>query len=257
MSIDEALAGRGNALTIDDATRAGADAALMARAAGHSVTMFVNPGQVESGVPYHFLLLNALLDQTRSASVTFEGANYPTETNRDRQALRRVLKKFLRHLEDDNERQNLVHHLAETWDAGSLDVGAPFATLTVRELEALVAAGVDLQNHGWTHAFHPALQPDESVEEIRRGRAWLHEKFGIDARWFAAPFGDSQPHDVEMDCDAWFTFNSEWPEGWLTAGVYNRVDLPLEQSRKKSLVGRAFTAIRNVADRLSGTRYED
>ena len=49
VTIAEALAGRGNALTIDDATRAGADAALMARAAGHEVTLFVNPGQVESG----------------------------------------------------------------------------------------------------------------------------------------------------------------------------------------------------------------
>jgi hypothetical protein len=258
VSIEGALAGHGNALSIDDATRAGADAAMMARNAGHAVTIFVNPGQVESGAPYHFLLLNALLDQVRGDSVELEEVRYPVATNRDRQALRRVLKERLRQLPGEEQRRVEVEELARAWDAGRLGVGKPFTTLTRADLSALVDAGVDLQNHGWTHAFHPALPPDESAEEIRRGREWLHREFGVDARWFAAPFGDSLPHDVAMDCDAWFTFNGEWQEGWLAPRVYNRANLPIPRPQTaQSMLGRVSGAVRGLAARLSGTQRKE
>ena len=251
VTIAEALAGRGNALTIDDATRAGADAALMARAAGHEVTLFVNPGQVESGAPYHFLLLNALLDQVTGASVEFERTNYPIGTTSEHQALRRVIKDRLRSLTSEEARRELVQQLAQSWRAGPRDVGAPFATLSREALSGLLAAGVELQNHGWSHAFHPALSPPESAVEVSRGREWLRQEFGVDARWFAAPFGDSLPHDVALDCDLWFAFNSEWAEGAIAGGVFNRVDLPVP-SPEKPLLRRATAALRGLATRVSG-----
>ena len=66
----DALAGKGDALTIDDATVASAQAALLARQLGHAVTLFVNPWQVADGRAYAFAALHWLLDETRRRKVT-------------------------------------------------------------------------------------------------------------------------------------------------------------------------------------------
>ncbi len=249
--LDCALAGRGVALTIDDATRAAADAALMARHLGHAVTLFVNPGQIESGAPYHFLLLNALLDRLDGGTVEFERTTFPVADTDQRQMLRRAIKARLRGLTSEDDRRELVLQLAQQWTLGALDVGAPFATLTRADLKALSSAGVDLQNHGWTHAHHPALTPERSAQEIREGREWLRRELGTDAKWFAAPFGDALPHAIAMDCDAWLSFNGEWKEGWIAPGVYNRGELALPPRGAMPMGQRVGTALRGIAARVS------
>ena len=98
VSLDRAIAGRGTALTIDDATKAGADAALLARRLGHQVSLFVNPAQVLSGEPYTFVVLNALMDAITDAAYVFEGQRVRTVGAGDRQTLRRVIKKKLESL---------------------------------------------------------------------------------------------------------------------------------------------------------------
>src|SRR5688572_10557560 len=57
-----AVAGEGDALTVDDATRCSADAALLARRYGHAVTLFVNPDHVDPPRPHSFHLLSVLMD---------------------------------------------------------------------------------------------------------------------------------------------------------------------------------------------------
>ena len=66
----------GDVLTIDDATRAGADACLAARRLGHEVTFFVNLYQIASGEPYFFSLLDAIVDARTAASVVYQGVTY-------------------------------------------------------------------------------------------------------------------------------------------------------------------------------------
>lgn len=251
VSLDDAMAGRGDALTIDDATRAAADAAWLARRLGHAVTLFVNPGQVESGAPYHFLLLNALLDQHQGQSAEYGGRHYPMGTSADRQRLRRMLKEEVRRLVTEDERRAAVLNLAECWNTGPLDVGPAFATLAKAELVALMSAGVDVQNHGWTHAHHAALTPDESASEIRRGREWLRRELGLDARWFSVPFGDSLPHDAPVEYDGWFTLNAEWNAGLIAPRVYNRVDLSLEESASRPREARGRSMWRRLTDRVA------
>src|SRR5215208_1735542 len=65
LSIAAALAGEGRAITIDDATFAAADAALLAREFGHSVMIFINPYNVLTGTVYFFGILNVLLDRLK------------------------------------------------------------------------------------------------------------------------------------------------------------------------------------------------
>ena len=177
-----ALAGRGVALTIDDAIRGAADAARLARRHGHAVTLFVNSGQVQSGAPHAFLVLNALLDGLDGRPCDFEGEAFSTVTVAHRQGLRARIKTRLCVIPDEQQRLDLVTTLASRWGVTGLDVPPHFHTLSRQDLVALRDAGVDLQNHGVSHADHRSLSGAQSAREIREGRAWLQRELPDDSR---------------------------------------------------------------------------
>ena len=225
----DALAGRGDALTIDDAICGAADAALLARRIGHEVTLFVNPGQVESGAPYAFLVLNALLDQLTGRVCLFEGTSFAVATHAERQVLRRRIKARLCLLTEEPARLELVMGLASQWGVQAPEVPPHFRTLSLDELVALREAGVAIENHGWSHSDHTSLSPAGSVREIREGRAWLQRNLGVDAAYFASPFGEALPPPGALEhCTMWFAASQAMPTGRLSPDVFNRTffDLP-------------------------------
>jgi hypothetical protein len=238
----DALAGRGDALTVDDATRTAADAALLARRFGHAVTLFVNPSQVDPPVPYSFLLLSALLDGLRGHRVMLEGESFPTRSFRQRDVLRALLKEKLRDTPTEAERTSLIRALASEWRVGMLEIPRFLETLEVADLQRLLDAGVEIQNHGWSHTCHIRLDPSESAREIARGREWLSERLGIEARAFAVPYGDAMPHEsTRLACDVWLTVDDRHPGGPIAPGVFNRDTLeappkrgPLEELRYRA-----------------------
>jgi hypothetical protein len=235
VSIDDALAGRGNALTIDDAIRGAADAALLARRHGHAVSLFVNPAQVEAGTPYAFLLLNVLLDSLNRRRCVFDGTGFPTKTFAQRQRLRRRIKARLCALTSEQERLDVVAGLADEWDVKMPAVPPHFRTIGRDELVTLRDAGVSLENHGWSHSDHTSLSPAESIREIREGRAWLERELGVAAAHFAAPFGDALPTpEAAAICPTWLTASEVLPAGPLSAPVFNRTFLELPVSSPSS-----------------------
>jgi len=193
VSLGDAMAGRGDALTIDDAIRGAADAALLARQRGHAVTLFVNPSQVESGAPYAFLVLNALLDGLTRRVCIFEDTAFRIGTHAKRQVLRRRIKARLCALTDEQARLDFVTGLAGQWGVTVPDMPPHFRTLSRDELVALRDAGVALENHGWSHSDHTSLSSAQSVREIRDGRVWLERELGVEAAYFAAPYGEALP----------------------------------------------------------------
>jgi hypothetical protein len=226
--LPEALAGRGNALTIDDATRAAADAALMARELGHAVSLFVNPSQVSSREQHYFLLLNVLLDRLDGQTCEFEGTKFETATMAQRQVLRHSIKARFRAMRDDRGRMDFVSELATRWRASPLELPEHFQTLGIHDLIALRDSGVDVQNHGWSHVHHPSLSSEQSVHEIREGRAWLQRELGVDAAYFAVPFGDALPTpEAAAACETWFTATDQLAPGWIGLKVFNREELHL------------------------------
>lgn len=225
--LDAALAGRGDALTIDDGTRAGADAALLARRLGHDVALFVNPEQVESGEPYSFVLLNALLDNVRQPSLEFQGRTFQVSTVEAKERLRRAVKRALQQIPDERSSRQFVIDLASDWTSEALHVPPHFATLTKADLVQLREAGIDLQNHGWSHAHHAALATDASDREVRDGRDWLERELRVDACYFAVPFGDvPPPAGGTPRCDAWLMLTDTLPAGFRPPNVFNREELP-------------------------------
>lgn len=243
VSLADALAGNGDALTIDDATCAGADAALLARQHGHAVTLFVNPGQVESREPYHFLVLNTALDALSDERCTFEGTTYPTATTAERQALRRTIKSRLATIKEERGRLEFVRALGREWGVHDLRVPAHFETLSRDDLIELCSAGVDLQNHGWSHSHHPNLTPSESLREIHEGRRWLERELNLQAPYFAVPFGDALPHGPTSEaCDVWFSVDHRMPRGAYPPNVFNREELAIDAGRPSAEDGSPWPA---------------
>lgn len=224
--LTDALAGRGDALAIDDAVRGAGDAALLARRYGHAVSLFVNPGQVESGAPYAFNVLNALLDGLGNFDGrrrVFEGTVFGTSTVADRQTLRSKIKTRLCTITDERERLGYIEGLAAEWRVAHLDVPRHFQTLSRQDLAALRDVGVDLQNHGWSHTDHASLSSTDSAREVREGRAWLFQELGVEAAYFAVPFGEALPQPGSASsCDIWFVLTEGRPAGPVSPNVFNR-----------------------------------
>jgi peptidoglycan/xylan/chitin deacetylase (PgdA/CDA1 family) len=245
--LERAMSGEGAALTIDDATYASAAAARLARRYGHAVTLFVNPGQVETGQPYSFNMLGVLLDNVKRSSVTLDERKFPARSFQQRDVIRARLKAQLRIMLSEDERIRLIEKLAAEWCPAPLTMPRFLETLTVADLEALRDEGVAIQNHGWSHTCHASLSAMGSQSEIDRGREWIARRLGVDANIFAVPFGDVLPPEG-VDCAAWLIVDHTRPLGRISESVWNRDTLQAQpdvgtmervRRRAKRLIRRA------------------
>jgi hypothetical protein len=251
--LDQAIAGYGDALTVDDATRASADAAMLARQYGHAVTLFVNPGQIESGETYSFLSMAVLLDSVESRTVRFESEHVPFRNARQKNALRERLKARLRATVTETERIAFVSRLAQAWGVNSLTIPGYLKSLTMNELRILAHAGVDIQNHGWLHDCHQHLSAGESATSIARGRRWLRENLNVDARYFAVPYGDTMPKELtSLDCDLWLTVDHRLSPGIVGDNILNRetLEAPPRLGTIETIRRRARRSMRMLRKRL-------
>jgi hypothetical protein len=228
--LSDALLGRGDALTVDDATAAGARAARAARDRGHAVTLFVSPGLVEAGLPHAAALLATLLDAlvSRGRDV-HEGRVYDLRLDAERRALRAALR--ARNLEAPTETDAIEAVLAMARERGLLPPVPPphFATLSREDVVDLSRRGVSIGNHGWEHRHPPSLPADALAASIGRARRWIEEACGAVAPGFAAPFGLGDP-PAGLDPRAlgpWFLLDESRPAGPLAPGVFNRTSLVL------------------------------
>jgi hypothetical protein len=189
VSLTDALAGKGDALTIDDATYAGLKAALLARKHGHAVSWFVNGMNVERRLPYFPFQLSWMLDQTRQTGCFFDRQNWDLTHKDHRRALRLRLKQ-------NYMRMGSCEEIAEMVEAFSACVGVMCSTLdeslgtvTANELALAVDAGVELRNHGWAHLNPRTFSKRELTADVQRNDAYLASFGQPGARIFAPPFG--------------------------------------------------------------------
>lgn len=262
------LRGEGDALTIDDSTLAAAEAARLARYYGHAVTLFVNGYNIAEQKCYSFSRLDAALDAAKVESVVYEGREYALRMSTSAERFRAIAKRKLTQLRSEpdqqaivgeigrlkydlrmtmpahrfrarikqkliqlgseRDRQRLVTNMGRLLGIDKIIVPPFQRPITRAALMELAAEGVDVQNHGWTHAHVGALPLDEHVADIQRGREWLQATCGAEADLFAAPYGDGLPFwDVSEDYRAWFLLDSNRPLGRLGAGLFNRRTLAL------------------------------
>lgn len=223
-----AITDGGDAFTLDDSTVTAAEAARLARAYGHAVTIFINGYNIEHAKPYFFSQLNVALDGTPLKEIEYRGKRYDLRSNSTKEKFRTVIKRELSKLGKEEDRQSLTMEIAGRLETSATIVPSYLQPITVAELRQLVALGVDIQNHGWSHVRVGALSPDDHAAEIARGRQWLSENCGIDADLFAIPNGDGLPFwRSSPHFRAWFLLATGVPLGEVAPGVYNRRTLDL------------------------------
>jgi hypothetical protein len=203
VDLEVALAGEGDALTIDDATRGAAAMALAARQAGHEVTLFVNPGYVSEAKPYYFHMLSLFVSSCEQFS--YGGKRLDASLFEAKRRVRRAIKSDLLDIPLDEDKQVEVLNLFEENRLEFSGLPDHLRTLTTQELLALAELGVRLENHGWEHPHYRALSVRERCSQMRDGRDWLK---ALDRRFgdfFAVPYGDHAPGaEIEAAGRCWF-----------------------------------------------------
>lgn len=212
------------ALTVDDATNAGAAACLAARERGHDVTLFVNPHQIISGQPYFFTLMNLGLDavvardRRRDASVSQRDIRY--------QDLRTAARRRLRGC-DVADIDLELSALFDEWGVRRPPVPEHHLPLTLDTLQRLSAAGVAIGNHGWSHRDIAEMDERAVEADITETRRWLVRQTKQSVLHYAVPYGFATPppaarHGIPGLC---LLLDATQDAGELADCLCNRLDV--------------------------------
>ena len=225
----DAIAGRGDALTIDDATCAAFAAALLARSHGHEVTLFVNPGNVANGEDYYFHVVDSRLDNTKTTEIQLEHTRLPIRTFPDKKRTR----KLLRHVLSTLDKEGRVRLLSNVLDqlGGIIPLPTYLRTLSPEEIYVLVRAGVSIENHGWDHAHYSCYPQREVINQIKMARDWLIRELNVPVRYFAVPFGDVLPPKEKYEelYLEWFLLSKTIYSGRVGPAAINRISLNINE----------------------------
>lgn len=215
-----------DALTVDDSTIGGARACVLAREAGHEVTLFINPAQIARQRPYWFSRLDAILDARTVTALTFEGQKFDLSSSRALRAFRLALKSRLMALHecDTDEALNEVTTLLR---AQTAVIAEHARTLSLESLRKLVAQGVRIGSHGWDHRDIVSLEPDELVQDLRLTAQWIQAHLGCSPIDYAVPYGlDTLPRLAAQEVKgAILLANSKLAQGFLGNRHWNRSHL--------------------------------
>jgi hypothetical protein len=228
VALGRALEGEGDALTIDDATRAAQEAALLARDHGHEVTLFINSQNVKDSFPYYLHVLSSILDSVDSSQLAMLRKKYvPSEFPTHKKSIRQFFKHRLSRLPDERSRQDLLDVLASDMGISEVSLPAHLRTLSPGDLAELTENGVQLENHGASHAHFSIFHDCDARAQIAECRSWLLTNFAVESRYFAVPFGDVLPRfEVSNDvASCWFIQEELLQAGFVGPKIYNRADL--------------------------------
>jgi peptidoglycan/xylan/chitin deacetylase (PgdA/CDA1 family) len=223
-----AIAGRGDALTVDDATYAGLDLALMARRHGHAVSWFVNGSHVENRIEYFPFQISAMLDDTRSSECQIDGQIWNLKTMGGRRFLRAQIKHQYMRMRSQGEITDLIDRLGERLHSDSKLPERSLRTVGSAELAQAVLAGVELQNHGWGH-LNPQVLPEKArAVEVLRNEQYLSQFERTITGVFAPPFG--QCASLAATEYVLLLASRSLMSSYKDANVINRADLVLNSS---------------------------
>jgi peptidoglycan/xylan/chitin deacetylase (PgdA/CDA1 family) len=226
--LDNTLRLGGFSITVDDATKASAEAALLARKHNHAVTMFVNPSYIQNQQEHFFCILSSAIDDRTLNSVRWGPNMFDMSNVAEARRFRDAIKGELRSTLSESDRLEILQRVAFALGCDNLRVHDHLRTLSLAELQELVDRGVDIQNHGWTHGEIAGLSEGDQQEEIVQGMEWLQIHLGTKCmNYYAVPFGETMPKrgvldQLGIEC---FLADDRLPAGRLDAHVVNRVNV--------------------------------
>jgi peptidoglycan/xylan/chitin deacetylase (PgdA/CDA1 family) len=180
--------GTHDVLTVDDATNGAAIACAIAREAGHSVTVFVNPYQIETQREYWFTQLDAILDTTTARRTIYEDRLYELDSPKAEREFRLSVKARLMRLAADDT-DLAIKEIASSLGVDEFEVPVHGRVLRPSELVRLRNLGVSVENHGWDHKEIAACNSSDVASEIERARTWIQTHIGGAVRHYAVPYG--------------------------------------------------------------------
>jgi hypothetical protein len=219
----------GDVLTVDDSTSGAARACVLAREAGHDVTLFVNPAQIAHGRPYWFSRLDAIMDQRQVATAAFEGGEFDLSPGRPLRTFRLAVKARLMRL-PEADTDGVLDELAARLGVRTAAVAVHARTMTVEELRGLVERGVQIGSHGWDHRDIAAMTEAEIIDDLRCAREWFHDNLGLHPAHYAVPYGLS-PLTGRAAAEVpgrILLANAGLPAGFLGDRQWNRRDITSE-----------------------------
>jgi len=252
VSLAQALQGEGDALTIDDATYGGMRAALLALRYGHAVSWFVNGLHAAKGLPYFPFQLSALVDNTQRTDCSLDGCRWNLITPSDRRTFRQHLKGLYMRMSSAEEICELVERVAGSLEVSPGPLEQSLRTVTSADLALAANAGVDLQNHGWSHLNPLALSETERTVEAALNEDYLlrYRRNGI--RVYAPPFGARVTLKSRVS-DYILLADRNLRTGRISGGAFNRCDLLLNDFATlvamESIVSPSVSAAKSVAIR--------
>jgi hypothetical protein len=185
----KAIAGRGDALTVDDATHAALRAVLIARLHGHAVSWFVNGSNVESRLTYFPFQLSFMLDYSKKQECSFDGLNWSLKRLEDRRALRLYAKKLYMSMSCQKELVQMTEAFACSLDVDPQIIDQPLSTVSRSELVMAVSAGVELCNHGWEHQNPLNISKEKLTAGVLQNEGYISTFQRATSRTFAPAFG--------------------------------------------------------------------
>ena len=221
VTLEEALDNKGDAFTIDDATRASYDAAKLLRNYGHEVTLFINPFYIENQIDYWLFKMNALLDLSSCNRATLKDKEHILSNNQEKLLFRNKVKMAIAGFPMEEERQ---HILGEIFHTSIEAINVPFhlKTITQSDVLELFQLGVNIQNHGWTHRQLKNASKDDIKNEIILGKEWISKKLQYEPHFYAVPYGSFFPSDDLLDIAFWFLLEGSCTPGFKNEKTYNR-----------------------------------
>ena len=179
---------QGDVLTVDDSTRGGAETCFIARELGHEVTLFLNPSQIISGHDYWFSRFDALVDERRATTATYDGVTFNLQVREELRGFRSAARLRLV-TSTERDAHGLLDDIEKLLDARGAQVSDHARSISLQDVERLKAAGVRLASHGWDHQCISSLSAEQQISSLHRTRDWLIETTGTEPRDYAVPFG--------------------------------------------------------------------
>ena len=186
----EAIQGKGDAFTVDDASRAGLRAVLLARQYGHAACWFVNGAHLATSMDYFPFLISWMLDETRKHQCVFDGARWDLTDNAGRRRLRLRTKELYMKMKSYAQIRDLLGKLSGCLNTETSALDPSLQTVTAAEVAQAVAAGVELGNHCWTHLNPRNFSPRALAFDLELNGEFLSGFCDFDSRTFAPPYGN-------------------------------------------------------------------
>ena len=205
------------------------DAAILAAKCGHKVTIFLNPWNIIHKKPYHFHLLNIILENTIKREYLFNGFKWSLRTYNEKHFFREYIKRrFWKYETNIDTLYKTINTLGTELSVENFIIPDALEIITIEDIKKMIALGIDVECHGWTHINTAELSDKELEEHINSAKEWLENISNeISIKYYSTPFGSSMPNRAyyEKLNYLWFLLDSSKEDGIIEKKIYNRDSL--------------------------------